>query len=133
MKVYVFGNEDFKEDNLAFEVAKKLKCTVDNVQFIIVKPNEDLPFADEENVVLMDTVLGIDRVKVLTEKDLDKIVLSPKNTVHDFDLSFQLRYLKKLEKIKKVKIIALPQKRKINYGLIQSIFKKLVAQDMQGS
>jgi hypothetical protein len=53
--------------------------------------------------------------------------------VHDFDLAFQLRYLKKLGKLGEVTIIGIPQEGEIDYLRIQSIFRKLVAHDMQGS
>lgn len=81
------------------------------VEFVFVKPNEDLPFVDEEEVVIMDVVEGIDKVTVITEEDLDKLVLPPRSSAHEYDLGFQLRYLKKLGKIHRVKIIGLPVKK----------------------
>lgn len=66
MKLYVFGNRDYKPDSLAFEVADKLvgTCHGMSLQIIEVKPNEDLPFVDEKKVVILDTVAGIDEVKL---------------------------------------------------------------------
>lgn len=133
MNVYVFGNEDCQEDNLVFKVVKKLQGKIKDVQFVVVEPNEDLPFTDENQVIIIDTAQGINKVEILSESDLDKLISSPKGSVHDFDLNFQLKYLKKLGRLKKIKIIALPYRRKINYPLIQAILRKLVAQDMQGS
>lgn len=133
MKVYVFGNEDLPDDNRALETANKLSADFDNVQFVRVKPNEDLPFADEERVIIMDTVYGIKNTEVLSSKDLDKLKLSPRASVHDFDLGWQLKYLKKLGKLGEVTIIGLPMKKEIDYSRVHSIFKKLVAQDIQGS
>jgi Ni,Fe-hydrogenase maturation factor len=134
MKVYVFGNEDLKQDNVAFEAVNKLKNTLDNVEFIKVNVNQDLPFAEEENVVLMDAIEGIEKVTEIKDKDLDKLIVSKSSTVHDFDLGFQLKYLRKIGKLGKVVIIGLPmQENKVDYFLIQSILRKLVAQDMQGS
>ena len=52
---------------------------------------------------------------------------------HDFDLPFQLRYLKKLGKLGTVTVIGIPQEGEVDHLLIKSIFRKLVAQDMQGS
>ena len=37
----------------------------------------------------------------LIEGDIDALILSPRGSVHDFDLAFQLRYLKKLDKLGK--------------------------------
>lgn len=133
MNVYVFGNEDVIEDNLVFTAMKKLEGKIPNVQYITVKPNEDLPFANEESVIIMDTVMGVDEVRVITEKNIDKLILSPRTSVHDFDLGFQLKYLKKLGKLREITIIGLPKTGKINHLRIQSILRKLVAQDMQGS
>lgn len=134
MRVYVFGNEDVREDNIAFRVAKKQEGKIKNVEFVKVLPNQDLPFAEGQEglVVIMDAVLGLEKVTLIT--DINKLILSPRTTVHDFDLVFQLKYLKKINKLKQVAIIGLPvNEAKIDYFLIQSILRKLVAQDMQGS
>ena len=133
MKVYVFGNKDTLFDSKASEVANILKEKVKNVEFIEVGLNEDLPFSENENVVILDTVDGITGVEVFHSEDLEKFSLSPKSTVHDFDLGFQLKYLKKIGKLGEITIIGLPMGKEPDYFLVQSILRKLVAQDMQGS
>jgi len=135
LKVYVFGNENLDFDNNALAVAKGMASMVrnDEIEFIIVKPNEDLPFDDGQNVIIMDAVDGLTEAKLIDGDELDRIILPPRNTTHDFDLGFQLKYLKKLGKLGRVTLIGLPMSGKINYNRIHSIFKKLVAQDMQGS
>ncbi|MFA6981501.1 MAG: hypothetical protein WC243_00530 [Patescibacteria group bacterium] len=133
MKVYVFGNEDSEIDNKALLVAEKLKHTIPDLEFVPVGLNKDLPFDNKEDVVIMDIVEGLDKVQVLNSQDLNKIALSPKLTVHDFDLGFQLKYLQKIGKLGEVKILGLPMEKEPDYFLIQSILRKLVAQDMQGS
>lgn len=133
MKVYVFGNRDLSEDNAAFKVLDKLKGNVSNIEFVEIAPNENLPFADGEDVVILDAVAGLTEVRVLELKNLDKLIMSPRNSVHDFDLGFQLKYLKKLGKLGNIKIIGLPMKGMVDYDSIQSILRKLVAQDIQGS
>lgn len=133
MKIYVFGNKDTPLDNRSFEVAEKLKHTEKNFEFIEVSPNKDLPVTKCEDVIILDTVEGIEKTTVLTENDFDKLVLSPNTTVHDFDLGFQLKYLKKIGKLGKVTIIGVPREGEIDYFLIQSTLRKLVAHDMQGS
>jgi len=133
MKLYVFGNEDLPEDNQAIKISNKLRGAVNNVEFIFVKPNEDLPFWGNDRVVIMDSVWGIEQVTVIEEDKADKLLLSPRTSVHDFDLGFQLKYLKKLGKLVEVTIIGLPISGQVNYEEIQSILRKLVAQDMQGS
>ncbi len=133
MKVYVFGNEDVPEDRRAIEVAEKLVDTLEDVSFILVKPNEDVPFADERCVVVLDTVQGIQDVTLIEGENIDRLVLSPRSSVHDFDLAFQLRYLKKIDKLGEVTIVGIPQEGEVDYLRIQSILRKLVAHDMQGS
>lgn len=133
MNVYVFGNSDFPGDDRASFVADYLKDKLEDITFISVNPNEDLPFADEKRVIILDTVKGLNEIKIMGDEVIDRLVVSPRFSVHDFDLAFQLKYLKKLHKLGEVVIIGLPQKGELDYSLIKSIFKKLVAQDMQGS
>jgi hypothetical protein len=130
MKIYVFGNPDVEVDNKAIAAAKKLK-DFNGAEFVFVNPNEDLP--SKKILTLIDTVVGLAETTLLTEKDLEKMVKTPRGTAHDYDLGFQLKYLIKLGKLKKVRIVGLPAEGKIDYERIQSILRKLVAQDMQGS
>lgn len=135
MKVYVFGNEDSSLDNKPFKIIEKLKMDFD-VDFVIVGINSDLPFYNKENVVILDTIDGIKEVTQLDDSDLDKLITKNSTSVHDFDLGFQLKYLKKLGKLGKVIIIGIPMSGKLNnqsYLRIQRILRKLVAQDIHGS
>ena len=133
MRVYVFGNEDVPEDRKAIEAANKLDRTIDGVSFVFVKPNKDAPFVDENHVVILDTVHGIRDVAVIEGDEIEALILSPRGSVHDFDLAFQLRYLRKIGKLGDVTIIGVPQEGDVDYFRIQSILRKLVAHDMQGS
>lgn len=133
MKIYVFGNEYAAQDRRAIEVARKLEDTVEGISFVFVRPNEDVPFVNERRVVILDTVQGIQDVTLVEGDGIDGLILSPRGSVHDFDLAFQLRYLKKLNKLGEVTVIGIPQEGEVDHLRIQSIFRKLVAQDMQGS
>ena len=133
MKVYVFGSEDVPEDRKAIEAAEKLYHTIDRVSFIFIKPNEDVPFVNESHVVILDTVNGIRDVTLIEGDEIDALILSPRGSVHDFDLAFQLQYLRKIDKLGEVTIIGLPQEGRVDHSRIQSIVRKLVAHDMQGS
>ena len=133
MKVYVFGNEYVAEDKRAIEVAREMESTTAGISFVFVNPNEDVPFVDERRVVILDTVEGIQEVTLVEGDRIDGLILSPRGSVHDFDLAFQLRYLKKLNRLGEVTIIGIPQAGKVDYLRIQSILRKLVAHDMQGS
>lgn len=133
MKVYIFGNEDLDFDNKAIRVAKKIDKNIKNCDFIYVKPNQDLPFVDREEIVIMDTIEGIEEITLITDGEISNTGFEKRTTVHDFDLGFQLKYLKKIGKLGKVTIIGLPVEKDADYLRIQSILRKLVAQDMQGS
>jgi Ni,Fe-hydrogenase maturation factor len=133
MRVYVFGNAYVADDRRAIEVAGELRDTVEGISFAFVDPNEDLPCGDERHVVILDTVQGIQDVALLKGDVIDRLILSPRGSVHDFDLAFQLRYLKKLNKLGEVTIIGVPQEGEVDYLRIQAILRKLVAHDMQGS
>jgi Ni,Fe-hydrogenase maturation factor len=133
MKIYVFGNEYVAEDKRAIEVARELEGAIEDISFVFVRPNEDVPFVNERQVVILDTVQGIQGVALIEGDRIDGLTLSPRGSVHDFDLAFQLRYLKKLGKLGEITIVGIPQEGEIDYFRIQSILRKLVAHDMQGS
>jgi Ni,Fe-hydrogenase maturation factor len=133
MRVYLFGNEYVAEDKRAIEVARELEGAVDGISFVLVGPNEDVPFVDERRVVILDTVHGIREVTLVEGDEVDGFILAPRGSVHDFDLAFQLRYLKKLDRLGEVSLIGIPQEGEVDYLRIQSILRKLVAHDMQGS
>lgn len=133
MKVYVFGNPDYAPDSLSFAVMNTLKVHFDGVDWEIIKPNADVPFVGVDHVVILDAVDGIHKMTLITEENIDKIELGSRSTVHDFDLGFQLKYLKKLGKLKKFTVIGLPMSGEIDYDSIQLTLRKLVAQDIHGS
>src|SRR3712207_180815 len=109
MNVYVFGNECVAEDKRAIEVARELEDTLDGISFVFVNPNQDVPFVNERHIVILDTVQGIQDVALVEGDAIDRLTLSPRGSVHDFDLTFQLSYLKKLGKLGEVTLIGIPQ------------------------
>jgi Ni,Fe-hydrogenase maturation factor len=129
MVIYVFGNADVAQDNVALKVAAKLAGKIPGVEFKEILPNEDLPA--RRSLVIMDAVVGLKKPTVLT--NTKQLTLSPRNSVHDFDLGFQLKYLQKIGKLDKVTIIGLPAGEEADYDFIHSTLRKLVAQDMHGS
>lgn len=132
MKIYVFGNEDLSDDSNAIKIARTLENDT-TIEFVYIKPNQDLPFEHEDSVMLMDVVPNITEPELIEFDQISKIQLPPRTSAHDFDLAFQLKYLQKLGKLHDVKIIAIPQTDKVDYLRIHSILRKLVAQDIQGS
>ena len=83
-----FGNEYVAEDKRAIEVARELEGAVDGISFVLVGPNEDVPFVDERRVVILDTVHGIREVTLVEGDEVDGFILAPRGSVHDFDLAF---------------------------------------------
>ena len=77
MNVYVFGNEYVEEDKRAIEVARDLEDTVEGISFVLVDPNEDVPFVDEPRVVVLDTVQGLQDVALVEGDEFDGLLLSP--------------------------------------------------------
>ncbi|NMB69736.1 hypothetical protein GYA27_00840 [candidate division WWE3 bacterium] len=137
MKVFVFGNIDVGTDNKPLQFLPRLIKDFPEIHFVEIKPNQDLPFDDEtenaDTFYILDTVEGLSEIRVLDESSVDKLSCSANSSVHDYDLGFQLRYLKKLGKINKIKILGIPMNVDIPYSSFHSNFKKFVAQDMQGS
>lgn len=104
MIVYIFGNPDLKIDSLPIRILPKLKKNFPHIDFQTKDPNEDWDIP--KKLVIIDTVLGIEKIKIFT--DLDKFSVTRRVSLHDFDLGAELSYLKKLGKIKKIKIIGIP-------------------------
>jgi Ni,Fe-hydrogenase maturation factor len=133
MKVYVFGDKDVPGDEGAIEVAEGLEGAVEGVSFVFVESNEDVPFVDEETIVILDAVHGIGEVALISGDNIDRFAPPPRTTVHDFDLAFQLKYLQKIGRLGEVYVVGIPQEGQADYSRVMSILRKLVAQDMQGS
>jgi Ni,Fe-hydrogenase maturation factor len=133
MNVYVFGNEYVAENKRAIEVARALEGAIAGISFVFVSPNEDILFVNERHVVILDTVEGLQDVVLVEEDRIDGLILSPRGSMHEFNLAFQLRYLKKLNMLGEVTITSIPQEGEVDHLSIQSILRKLVAHDMQGS
>lgn len=105
MDVYIFGNPDLKEDSLPIKLIPELKKQFPSHRFIVKDPNEEWEIPEE--LVIIDTVLGIDKVTIFD--DLKQFASTPRVSLHDFDAFTNLLYLQKLGKLKKIKIIGVPQ------------------------
>lgn len=103
-KIFVFGNEDLEMDSLPIKILPRLREEFPSLDFVVNDPNEEWEVPEE--VWVLDTAVGIKDVTVFDS--LDKFSKPPRVGMHDFDALTNLRYLWKLGKIKKIKIIALP-------------------------
>jgi hypothetical protein len=100
MTVYIVGNPAVRTDSLPSTLVPYLQ----DYNLVVIDPTES--FIPEEGSVIIDTVLGLDEVKLF--RNLDDFSLSPQVSVHDYDLLLHLRLLRKLGKIRRVAVIGIP-------------------------
>ena len=105
MKVFVFGNADLDFDSLPLRLLPELKKQLPEIDFEVKDPNEEWE-ASESELIIIDTVVGIDKPTVF--ENLENFSAPPRVSAHDFDAYTNLKYLQKLGKIKKIEIIGLP-------------------------
>ena len=103
MTVFVFGNPDLPADSLSLRILPALKKRCPGVIFKVRDPNEE--WEAPEELTIIDTVVGIDEVKIFD--GLEDFENTPRVSLHDFDAITNLRYLQKLGKIRKIKIIGI--------------------------
>jgi len=108
MRVLVFGNPLLPEDSLPLKLLPKLRKKFPKTDFVESDPEELEHESAKGQLIIMDTVKGIKKVTVLTEKDIDRFELTGKCSVHDFDLSWTLRILRKMGLVSEVRIIGVP-------------------------
>jgi len=104
MKVFVFGNPDLDFDSFPLRILPRLKKQLPKIDFEIKDPNEEWEVPEE--IIIIDTVAGINKPTVF--ENLENFSAPPRVSAHDFDAYTNLKYLQKLGKIKKIKIIGLP-------------------------
>jgi len=104
MIVSVFGNPDVKEDSLAVRLVPRLRQRFPKIKFRVEDPVEGLNPPTGGEWVIIDMAKGIKGVRVI--EDLDKLETARRVSLHDYDLAMELKLLRKLGKVKKVKIIA---------------------------
>jgi Ni,Fe-hydrogenase maturation factor len=140
LKVLVFGNRLVKEDSLPIRLLPRLRKEFLKIEFLEIDSTENLQDEVDEDrgLLVLDSVMGIDSVKVLdlsTEEDFKKLETPGSFSMHDFDLAYNLRLLKKVRLINGVKVICVPMDGFEDeiFDQLQSTFKKCVAQLIQGS
>lgn len=104
MIIFIFGNQDLTQDSLPLKLLPALRKRFPQINFLIKDPNEEWETPDD--ITVIDTVVGIDKVQVFT--DLGAFINAPRVTLHDFDALTNLKYLQKIGKLKKIKIIGIP-------------------------
>lgn len=103
-RIYVTGNALVREDSVPLRIMERLQCSFPSVEFLELESTDDMP--EEHALRIIDTVIGIDEVKII--KDVDKIVTGKVYSLHDFDLGYNLKLMKKAGKLRGVTIIGVP-------------------------
>jgi|SRR3989344_4351068 len=106
MKIYVFGNLINNNDHFAPSLIPELSRQFPEIQFIHADPTENW-WQGEKELVILDTVVGIDKVTAFNS--LDAFQKQTMITPHDYDLFMDLQLMMKVGKVNKVKIIGIPQ------------------------
>lgn len=106
-KFLVFGNPILREDSLPLKIIQKLRETFPYIEFKEFDPNENLE-GEGRNLNIIDTVEGIGEVTLITE--IEKIKTAKLYSMHDFDLGYGLKLLKKLNYIDTVRIFGVPMR-----------------------
>lgn len=103
--IYIFGNEILSFDSTPIKLAPDLQKIFPEFIFEVIDPNENLHPKNKE-LLIIDTIMDIDKVVIFN--DIDKIQDSPRYSMHDFDLGFNLKLLQKIGELKKVTIFGVP-------------------------
>lgn len=97
-----------EKDNLPLRLLPALKRKFPWIIFIELDPTENFKTSSKNPLVIIDTVVGIDKVTLF--KNLDFFANQNTVTAHDYSLIFHLKFLKKLGGIPRdVWIIGIPQ------------------------
>lgn len=102
--IYVFGNPDIEMDAVAPALLPSLCALFPKENFVFRDPNEDWDIPDD--LIVLDVVVGIDQVTLF--EGLESFTASAHVSVHDFDAYANLRFLQKLGRLKRVRIIGIP-------------------------
>ena len=103
--ILIFGNTLVESDSLAVKLIPKLKKTFKDFNFIHVDPTENLEIYGKD-LIIVDVIQNIKEPIIIT--DIKKLKLPNVNSMHDFDLSYNLKLLMQVKKINSVKILGLP-------------------------
>jgi Ni,Fe-hydrogenase maturation factor len=125
--IFIFGNPELEMDSLPLRILSELQKAFPSIDFEIKDPNEE--WVVPEKLTIIDTAVGLKKVTVFD--DLESFDTSPHLSMHDFDALANLRYLKKLGKLKKVTIIGVPPTLDESEAIksVSKILKGLVIRD----
>jgi hydrogenase 3 maturation protease len=115
-----FGNPYINEDSLAITIADSIiKDKIKGLEVVkCISPEEVINYTDKDFYIL-DVVKDLEEVMIID--DIDRLKGEGMVSLHDFDLGFFLKLMKKTGKLDKVNIIGIPQQ-----GDIKSIKEKVL-------
>jgi len=90
-KIYVLGNLLVKEDSLPIKLIPRLEKDLPGYEIIEIDPSEDFP--KQKELIIIDTIINAKQVTLVT--NIDKIQLGSIVSLHDFDLVYNLKLMKK--------------------------------------
>lgn len=114
MKISVFGNQDLDIDNAAIKLIPWLKKQYPETEIKIEDPAGGLVPPEDGEWLIVDTCAPPSpeategQRGIMVFEDLDKFEALRRVSVHDYEVMTELKLLKKLGKIKKLKILAVP-------------------------
>ncbi|HSF50157.1 MAG TPA: hypothetical protein VLA74_05280 [Nitrososphaeraceae archaeon] len=105
-KVLVFGNKLVKKDNLPLKLIPHLEKEFPEIEFKEFDSVEDLQ-NEGSLIYIIDSVENIENVTIIY--NIDQIEISNNfYTIHDMDLGYMLKLMKKVNMIDKVIIFGIP-------------------------
>lgn len=105
LKVYVFGNPLVKKDSMPLKLLPELRKAFPKIEFQEMDPMEGMEKLGR-NLIILDTVKGIKGVQLI--EDLKSLEGRKIFSLHDMDLGFHLKLLKKMGILNRVRIIGIP-------------------------
>lgn len=102
MKILVFGNPLVGKDSLVLRILPELRKKFPEIEFEEVEPTEGLE-KHGKNLVILDAVEGIKKVMIIDS--IEQLQTNRVCSMHDFDLAYNLKILKKLGLVDSVKVI----------------------------
>ena len=121
-KFFLIGNLLVEEDSMPLKLKPLLQKEFLNIEFLEFDPTENFP-EDSDEICMIDSVKGINDPRIFT--DIDEFIIKKGVSMHDFDLSWEMKLMKKTGKLKKVFIIGIPQTGDIDkiFGQIKPLIK----------
>jgi Ni,Fe-hydrogenase maturation factor len=116
LKILVFGNPLVECDSIALRISKKLEKEFPEIEFKEFDTSENLE-KEGDHIIILDSAKGLKKVEII--KDLEKLERNEIFSLHDFDLSHELKLLKKIGMIKEFRIIAIPHNMNENIATTQ--------------